>query len=412
MKNTIPSFLLLLFIIMGTSVVAQNKTSEKQFSVKLHGSVKVTTYYDSRASVAARNGHIYLWPQKPEPDAEGNDLNAEGRYDIDAAHTRFSLAISAPDILGAKSSAMIETDFLGSSGNGRDMVLRLRHAFVRLDWEKSSLTAGQTWHPLFLTENYPGTVNLGVGSPFHPINRQPQIRYEYRPSTQLKFLIYAMSQNDFGDVGMPDALEKSLSPELALQVKYSNKAGLFAALSAGYKSLRPLVQDPYTKTLTKETAQSIYMAVSLQQKMKPITVKTEAIYGGGLSNLVMIGGFAEKVSTQEQRQYTPIQTLSLWTDIHSNSKKWQPGLFAGYTKNLGTKEQALPIPGYARGNDIASVYAVAARIKYFTSPKISMGAEWMYSTANYGSEYDNHVRPTVLSDVSNHRITLSVNYTF
>lgn len=406
MKPLIIASLLLLGLLS-----TQAQETKKTFEVKIHGNIAVSTHYDSRQSVAARNGQIYLWPRAAEWDEAGQDINAQGRFDIDAALSRFSIAISGPEIFGARSSALIETDFLGNTGS-KDMGLRLRHAFLKLDWEKSSLLAGQSWHPLFITENFPATVNPGAGSPFHPLNRQPQLRYTYKPTQAISLLVYALAQNDFGDIGMHDALERSLSPELAVQLRYKTKNNFFAAFTAGYKSLRPLAIDPNTQQLTKELAQANYMALSLHKYFHPISIKTEAIYGGAMSNLVMIGGFAERMNDSPEREYIPSQTLSLWTDIHSNGKKIQTGVFVAYSKNRGTKQEAIAIEGMSRGGNIAHIYAITPRVVYFAHSKVSIGLEWMYSTAAYGSTFDNYLRPQELTDYTNNRITLCTRYLF
>ena len=53
-----------------------------------------------------------------------------------------------------------------------------RQAYVNLDWGKSAVLVGQTWHPLF-GDVSPQMLNLSTGAPFQPFNRSPQIRYRY-----------------------------------------------------------------------------------------------------------------------------------------------------------------------------------------------------------------------------------------
>ncbi len=402
---------LLFFVAIAFTLHLNAQENEKKINVEIHGFVGVNATYDSRQSVTPRNGHIYLWPLPPDLDDGGNDLNDAANLDLDASFSRFNIGISGPDVWGAKSFAFMEGDFLGDKAQGNDLYFRLRHAFIRLTWDKSSLLAGQYWHPLFIPENYASMVTVSVGSPYHPLNRQPMIRYGYKPNNNFEVLAYLMNQNDFGDRGMPRAEERGLRPEVDLQFKYKNK-GFFAAFTAGYKSLKPALVDPNNGLKTDELAQAGYMAGSIKQQFEKFTVKAEGIYGGAMSNLVMIGGFAEKNNGSEQRQYTPINTLTLWGDIQSNHKKVQPGVFAGYTKNLGASEEANYLSEYSLGGNIGEMYTVAPRIKFFATPKVCLGVEWMYTVAGYASEFDEKAKPIDLENYSNHRITTSLKYIF
>ena len=58
-------------------------------------------------------------------------------------------------------------------------VVRLRHAYLNLDWGTSALLLGQTWHPLY-GDVAPQILNLNMGAPFQPFSRAPQIRYRYK----------------------------------------------------------------------------------------------------------------------------------------------------------------------------------------------------------------------------------------
>nr|WP_321453820.1 hypothetical protein [uncultured Carboxylicivirga sp.] len=403
--------LLLIIAITAFAIHINAQQEEKKIKVDIHGFVAVNAFYDSRQSATARNGNIYLWPLPPSLDDAGNDLNSTGSFDVDAAISRFNIGISGPDIWGAKTFAFMEGDFLGDKPQGNDLYFRLRHAFIRLNWEKSNLLVGQYWHPLFLPENYPSTVTLSAGSPYHPLNRQPMIRYGYKMNDSFEFFAYLMSQNDFGDRGMTKAVQNSLRPEIDLLLKYK-KGGLFAAFTVGYKSLKPALVDVNNGLKTDELAQAAYVSATLKQETKDFTIKAEGVYGGGLSNLVMIGGFAEKNNGSDQREYTPINTLALWTDIQTNHTKVQPGLFLGFTKNMGASEEANYLSDYTLGGTIGKMYSIAPRVKFFATSKVSLGIEWMYAVASYGSEFDTKAKPVNLTDYSNHRVTTMLKYAF
>lgn len=395
--------------IISILVFAQEET--KPFKVEIHGFVGVNAFVDTRQSYSARNGNIYLFPKPAELDAEGNDINDNAAYDIDAAFSRFSIGVSGPDMFGAKSFGFIEGDFLGDKTGSQDVHFRLRHAFIRLNWTKTSLLFGQYWHPLFVTENFANTVNLSCGTPYHPLNRQPMIRVGYQLSDKLEVLGFLMSQNDFLDKGMVGAAENSLRPEAALQFKYKSE-GFFAGLTGGFKALRPALKDPITNIETDELAKGHYVAGSLKKDMGAVTIKTEALYTAGMSNIVMLGGFAEKTNDTPKREYTAIKNFSYWADVESNAAKVKPGLLFGYTENLGAIDKATPLPGFNIGGNIANMYSIIPRVKFMATPKIWFGVEWMYVVAAYGSAYDEYAKPIDTKDYTNNRVTASMRYTF
>ena len=83
-----------------------------------------------------------------------NDINASADLHMLNIQTRLKGDISGPDAFGAKTSGVIEAEFYGTSEldvNG----FRLRHAYVKMDWQKTNLLVGQYWHPLFPAESFP-----------------------------------------------------------------------------------------------------------------------------------------------------------------------------------------------------------------------------------------------------------------
>lgn len=73
----------------------------------------------------------------------------QGNTSMSVRQTRLGLKLEGPTVLQAKSRGQIEADFFGgfpAIGVGDNFgIVRLRLAFARLDWEKTSLEAGQDW---------------------------------------------------------------------------------------------------------------------------------------------------------------------------------------------------------------------------------------------------------------------------
>ena len=157
LKNVITTSLLL--VLLFSLAIAQTKTKEKKFGIDFSGFVKTDLMFDSRQTVAAREGHFLLFPSPEVLDANGDDINAKANLNILSIQTRLKGSITAPDAFGANISGVIEGAFFGQT-DGDVNGFRLRHAFVKLTWENCNLLIGQYWNPMFITEVFPGTISL------------------------------------------------------------------------------------------------------------------------------------------------------------------------------------------------------------------------------------------------------------
>lgn len=86
-----------------------------------------------------------MYPKEKQFDADGVDINDKASFNFLSIQTRLTGKISAPDAFGAKTSGVLEADFFGNENaafvdnNG----FRLRHAFVKLNWEKPNCLPGK-----------------------------------------------------------------------------------------------------------------------------------------------------------------------------------------------------------------------------------------------------------------------------
>ena len=167
--------------------------------IKISGFVKTDFFFDSRQVATFREGHFLLYPLNESLDANGEDLNSHSSFNALSIQSRVTAKFTGPQVLGAKSGGMLEGEFFGTSDadvNG----FRLRHAFVSLNWEKTSLLFGQTWHPMFVAEVFPQVVSFNTGSPFQPFARNPQIRFT-QSFDALKVIAVLLTQRDFTSNG-------------------------------------------------------------------------------------------------------------------------------------------------------------------------------------------------------------------
>ena len=375
------------------------------------GFVKAEGMYDTRQVVEAREGYLLLYPKKVSLDKNGQDINAQGSFNQYAMMARLTLKATGPDVLRAKASAIIEGDFTGAS-NSENNSFRLRHAYLKLKWTHTAITAGQYWHPINIPEMIPNVLALNTGAPFHPFSRQPQIRIDYS-SGKFNTVFAVLSQRDYINSGPSGAssvyLRNSAIPNLHAQVQYIS-SNLFAGAGIDYKHIHPrIVTD--SLYVTDAAVNCISYSTFVMVKTKPVVIKMQWIYGQGLNDHLLMGGYgvSRTESLTNQQDYTPLNYLSGWIDFQTTGKTWQGSLFAGYTKGFGAKE-SISGPVFARDADIEYVYRLAPMISYING-KLNLAAECEFTTAAYGKT-DEHFKVYDSSPVTNTRLSFSVGYYF
>ena len=409
------SKVLLLSVIagFGLSFHSYAQDENQDFGISFSGFVKNDFFYDTRQTVSVREGHFLLYPADELPDKNGEDINARASFNFLAIQSRLTGKITGPDAFGAKTSGVLEGAFFGminSDING----FRLRHAFVKLNWTNTELLLGQYWHMMFITGCFPGTVSFNTGTPFQFFSRNPQARITQRIG-DLSIAGMLAAQRDFSSPGGSGVLRNSLLPDLQGQVTYSTDR-LLAGVTVGYKNIVPRIKtDSLYKTTTGVGGLS--GEAFLKIVTSPVTYKFQATYLQNGYDGLSIGGFAVQSVTdplRDYREYTTINTLNLWTDIHSNGDKIQVGVFAGYSRNLGTSEaldDVSTLPMYSRGHNIAMLYRISPRF-IINSGKTRFAFELEHTGASYGDSVNSKGIPGDLSLKVNNRFLVAVYYFF
>jgi len=413
-------FFFLLLILIPFTGISQEK--EKKFQVSFHGFVKSDLFLDTRENVMVREGHFLLYPLNEQLDPDGNDINANLQLNMLSIQTRLKLLVTGPDVWNAKSSAYIEGEFFGTT-NADINGFRLRHAFIKLQWPKTMLLAGQFWHPMFNTKCYPGTVSFNTGAPFQPFSRNPQIRVKQNFG-KFNMVFTAFWQRDFRSTGPNGTsykyLVNSAVPMLNMRFEYvstndTKGTEFMLGASINFKSLVPkLVTDSAYRTNVR--ANSTAFSLYTKYKGKHITFKWMGVYGGDTYDLTMLGGYVEKDITDPQKgfvSYTPVCVASTWIGLHTNGKKFQYGLFGGYIRNLGPKDKVVISDGprYSRGFDIGHVWRVSGRFIYNVN-KFRLAPEIEYTAAGYATEWGDNYNVTKSSEVANFRFLVGFYYFF
>jgi hypothetical protein len=425
--------ILLLVIVLSSSglkILAQEETNT--FGIKFSGFVKSDFFFDSRQGVSAREGHFYLWPAAESLDANGEDINAKSNFNFLAVQSRLTGSISGPDAFGAKTSGLIEGDFFAQANDNINL-FRLRHAFVKLKWTNTELLAGQYWNPLFVTGCFPGTVSFNTGTPLQSFARNPQIRLT-QSFGDLQLIVAALAQRDYTSRGpdpannnntlvSSDFLRNSSVPDFHLQVHYklnNEEAGnsvLFGA-GAAYKVLAPRLSSKSGPDIykVKEKVSGLTAIAFTNITTRPATIKLQGRYGENIADVLSISGFAVKEEVDAatgERSYTPLKNISFWGEVHTNGTKVQAGIFGGFLKNQGTKEEmsAANNPVYGLATNIESLIRVSPRV-IFISGKTKIACELEYTSAAYGNNYDTFYVPATTKSVANMRMLLSAIYAF
>ena len=362
------------------------------FSLALSGFVKTDVFYDSRQTTSLREGHYLLFPKAPAEGPDGVDANARDTFHILSIQTRVAAKATGPDALGAKTSAYIEAEFFGTSEadlNG----FRLRHSYLKLAWPRSELMIGQFWHPMFVTESFPDVVSFNTGAPFQPFNRSPQVRYT-RTFGRVAVSATALAQRDFASNG-PDGtnsvyLRNAALPEFNLKLQFATrndarKTETVAGLGADVMRIAPRLVTA-AGYATDESLTGLAAMGFFKLRSAGWTWKAEAVWGQNLHHLTMLGGYGVRDVVDGVRldwSYAPIGTLSFWTEVQTNGTIWQTGLFAGYSKNLGSTH-AITGASYARGADIGELYRLSPRL-LFNAGKMRLAGEVELTAASYGT---------------------------
>ncbi len=394
---------------------ALSDTNDRAFSFRISGFVKSDYWVDSRSVVAAREDLFLLYPAPIVPDADGKDLHGDPIYNFSAITSRILTRIDGPDAFGARVSGLIEADFSGVT-NADINGFRLRHAYMKLEWERWGLLLGQWWHPMFTPEVFPTVVSLNTGAPFQPFIRNPQATLSYS-NNQSRWMLSMIAQRDNASDGPKDAtpeyIRNANMPNLHLQWMRASEH-FTTGLAVDYKAIRPrnFIMNDDTGGLhyTSETLGSYAFMAFAGYRQNLFQLKGKAIYGQNLSEHLMMGGYAESVIDNDggMIEYTSLNHLSVWGNILYGDQV-QGGFFVGYGKNFGASD---PVVGayYGRGHDIDYLYRLAPSI-VFNSGNLSFCTEVEFTAAGYGVP-DHKGRVLNAREVNNLRLLFTALYFF
>ena len=429
------------------------KAQEKP-SVKLYGFIRNYACFDTRESMTSNSEQFYYMPKDEKLDANGEDINEQPNMMLLSITTRLGLNITGLEFLGAKTSAKIESDFAGFGTS--NTVLRIRQAYAKMEWEKNSILAGQAWHPM-MGDMMPDVFSLETGAPFTPFSRTPQVRYDYKNKgfTLTATALYQYQYTSYGPDGASfNYARNAIVPELYFQAMYKN-GGFMIGAGVDLLTIKP--RQSYTMTTTEKNTVyvpaynedgtpildsdgnntfvpieeikkidktykcneapvvSISPTIFASYKKGNWGIKGRFTYAQNAAHLSMISGYGvTAVNENGEQDYGSINSASGWVDV-TYKKTLKKGFltfccFAGYTKNLGCKDEFTG-PIYMRGEkNMDNMWRVAPSILY-THNAMQIGIEYNPTTVAYGTP-DSQYKMSDTHNVTNHRICAMLKYNF
>jgi hypothetical protein len=364
---------------------------------KFSGYVQYGSWWDSRQIAQLADDYILAYPKRALYDADCQDINAQGDFNMTMLETRLRAELYGPKVLGAKTLGYIECDFFG------DLILvnryRLRNAFIRMKWPEVTGIFGLFWHPMFVLKTFPLTISFDGGLPMEPVSRCPQVTFTIH-NKKTSLLLAAMAQLTFtsnGPLGYTSIyLRNSRTPSLCARLSHKFNH-LYCGAGINYLRLVPRLESN-TGYKVHESINSVSAFGFATLKFEPLEIRTQLTYAQNASDRLMISGYAVSSvnPTTDERTYTNIAALGYWLDINVN-RKIEPGLFIGITKNLGAQQPIIPcifdpITGveestvYAfldHSENIDIVFRIAPRVRFHILPA-DFAFELEYTRASWG----------------------------
>ena len=401
------------------------KAQEKP-SVKLYGFIRNYACFDTRESLTSNSEQFYYMPKDEKLDANGKDINEQPNMMLLSITTRLGVNITGPEFLGAKTSAKIESDFAGFGTS--NTVLRIRQAYAKMEWEKSSVLVGQAWHPI-MGDMMPDVFSLETGAPFTPFSRSPQLRYDYKNKgfTLTATALYQYQYTSNGPDGSSfNYARNAVVPELYFQAMYKN-GGFMIGAGVDFLAIKP--RQSYTHTTPGENGETVTNTIKCNEDLAVgITpnifasykkgdwgFKGRVTYAQNASHLSMISGYGvTEIYDNGEQKYGALNSIGGWFDITKKDKLKKGYLtwcwFWGYTKNLGCNDDIVG-PIYMRGEkNMDRMWRVAPSVLY-THNAMSIGIELDATTVAYGTP-DSRYKVSDTHNVTNFRICTMLKYNF
>lgn len=408
--------ILSLLLIISFNSFSQGFITAKNVKVDLAGFVRNDFIFDSRRNLDACDHLLEMYPLRPQYDSQGEDINAQPSAQFLNTFSRIGFNFSGLEMGKSKIGAFIEIDFTGGS---ETPTLRLRHAYTLINWPKSKLLVGRTWHPTFIEKVFPMVLNENTGLPFQVFNRSPQVRFTWNLSSNLDLIAAAVYQYDYSNAGPTGKTyhyqRDAVVPNLHGQIQYYNQNWVLGA-AIDWKSIQPRTYTSGTSGnfVTKEKLNTRAALAYLKYSKEKFLLMAKSMYGQNVCESLLPSGYAVATVNSETgaETYTPLNHVYNWINL-AYGKVWQVGLFAGYLKNLGTSDNPIgPFYGMPYSSEIGHIYKISPQLIY-NFKNFMFGYELSWTTVGYGiASLNNKAKVENVENVTNFRNMISIAYKF
>ena len=392
------------------SLLPLSANAQKQVSIDWYGFVAAQSWINTHESNAGAEGFLYLYPtDRVQDPVDQHDQRAVPQASWFGTMARLGFVLKGPEIFGAASRAKAELEFSGHSAPGSVLY---RHAFMALDWEKSTLTLGQTWHPM--NDLFPSTVGIAIGSPFNALNRSPQLRYEYfmGDDKNIKLMGATIFQAGNPSVG-PTGKNYNYNRWSMMPMFYAGVDFTFGDFKVGggleYKRISPIID--LADNNKKYYLNGLCGMIQAQYNKDKLAVKAKTLIGHDMSHLGICSGFGQVDHLDPGRiEFAPLAASSSWFQVQYGGAL-KGGIMCGYMSNWGAGKDLIPGTVSAVENGrIDNMWRVAPNLQY-TVGNLNLGIEYELTTVAYGDLQPNGTVNNA-HNVSNNRLLLSAMYAF
>lgn len=385
---------------VSTAIKTENRaqTDQRQLGVDL-GPVRLTPYGTLFFNAFSNSGAV-----------NNNDVplfaaaTGQGGNSASARQTRLGLRFEGAKLGTARVGGVIEADFFGgfpSVGIGENFgVVRVRSAYVKLDWEKTSLTLGQDWMP-FAPVNPTSLAAAAIPQLAAAGNnwaRIPQIRLDHKIGDHVTVTgaILAPQTGDHPTGStfflQPNSGAISRTPFLQSRIAFADKDwfGTKKLGSIGISTQYGRSKIPLGTTSASSEVESVGIALDWNIPLaKRVTLSGETFWGRNLAGFQ--AGIFQSINTEfayrDGSTIRPagaraIATRGGWTQIG-----FTPDLF----KDRWTLYASFGLDD-PRDEDLSSVsrfnfrtrnLAYAFNTIYKVTPQLSFGAEFRRFVTSY-----------------------------
>jgi len=261
-------------------------------------------------------------------------------------------------------------------------------------------------------------LNLNTGAPYQPFNRAPQLLYTntYEHSLVRAGLVWQSQYLSVGPNGKSrEYIRNSNIPEMFLGADYKSSKWI-AGAGLHFTSLVPRLKSTVTGADGTEQTYKVSERVSgltaeahVKYNHNNLTISGKSVLNSNLTQCSTLGGYGVKSvdPVTGEQEYSPIRVSHSWVNA-MYGKKWRGGVFLGYLKNLGTKDEVSSLVG--TGTNIDQMTTAMAELTY-NLPHWKFGAEYSMTTAWYGTNTSKG-KVTDTYDVTNHRLVMSALFSF